>query len=139
VRNVLLDAGPLIALFASDDRHHVQFDRKLRTLAKGGVRLVTTWPCIVEAAYLLDAPQRFEMLHWIELGGAQVYPFEPEHLADMVGWMRRYTERGKREMDFADASLYWLSSVTGIREILTVDTTDFARYRLPDGQPFQLL
>jgi uncharacterized protein len=139
VRNVLLDAGPLVALFATDDRHHARVDATLRRLAEGGLRLVTTWPCIVEAAYLLEAPQRFEMLRWIELGGAQVYPFEPQHLGDMTGWMRRYTERGKREMDFADASLYWLSVVTGIREILTVDMVDFGRYRLPDGRRFEVL
>lgn len=111
----------------------------LGRLAEGGLRLLTTWPCVVEAAYLLDAPQRFEMLHWIELAGAQVYPFEPQHLGDMTGWMRRYTERGKREMDFADASLYWLSVMTGIRDILTADLADFARYRLPDGRSFQVL
>jgi hypothetical protein len=40
---------------------------------------------------------------------------------------------------FADASLYWLSVATGIREILTVDTADFVRYRFPDGRQFQLL
>jgi predicted nucleic acid-binding protein len=139
VRNILLDAGPIIALFAVDDRHHAKFDAALRELAEGGLRLLTTWPCIVEAAYLLEAPQRFEMLRWIELGGAQVYPFEPQHLGDMTGWMRRYTERGKREMDFADASLYWLAIATGIREILTVDNADFARYRLPDGRRFEIL
>jgi uncharacterized protein len=129
----------LVALFSADDRHHAKFDTALSLLAKRGVRLLTTWPCIVEAAYLLEAPQRFEMLRWIELGGAQVYPFEPQHLGDMTGWMRRYSERGKREMDLADASLYWLSVVTGIREILTVDIADFGRYRLPGGQRFQIL
>ena len=51
----------------------------------------------------------------------------------------RYTERGKREMDFADASLYWLAAETGIRDILTIDVSDFGRYRLPDGQAFNLL
>ncbi len=122
-----------------DDRHHARFDAALRLLAHEGLRLLTTWPCIVEAAYLLEAPQRFEVLRWIELGGAQVYPFEPEHLGEMTAWMRRYTEHGKREMDFADASLYWLSVVTGIREILTVDNADFSRYRLPDGRRFEML
>lgn len=139
MRNVLLDAGPIVALFAVDDRHHARFDAVLRRLGEDGLRLLTTWPCIVEAAYLLDAPQRFEMLHWIEIGGAQVYPFEAQHLGDMTGWMRRYTEHGKREMDFADASLYWLAVATGIREILTVDNADFARYRLPDGRGFEIL
>lgn len=139
MRSALLDAGPLVALFASDDKHHARFDALIATLATDGLRLLTTWPCIVEAAYLLDAPQRFELLEWIELGGAQVYPFEPQHLADMVGWMRQYTEAGKREMDLADASLYWLAVETGITDILTVDVADFARYRLPDGGRFSLL
>jgi uncharacterized protein len=139
VRNVLLDAGPIVALFAADDVNHAWFDAALRRLAREGLRLLTTWPCIVEAAYLLEAPQRFEMLRWMELGGAQVYPFEPQHLGDMTVWMRRYTERGRREMDFADASLYWLSVATGIREILTVDNADFARYRLPDGRRFEII
>jgi hypothetical protein len=139
VRNVLLDAGPLVALFASDDKHHKRIDAQIHSLAAEGLRLFSTWPCVVEAAYLLDAPHRYEMLAWIELGGAQIYPFEPRHLSDMVGWMKRYTERGKQEMDFADASLYWLASETGARHILTIDKADVSRYRLPDGQSFDLL
>ena len=99
---------------------------------------MTTWPCVVEAAYLLEPPLRFELLQWIEIGGAQVYPFEAHHLADIVRWMRRYTD-AKREMDLADASLYWLATETGITEIMTVDIADFRRYRLPDGSYFELL
>ena len=139
MRNVLIDAGPLVALFAVDDRHHSRFDAQVAALAEQGLRLLTTWPCIVEAAYLLDVPQRFEMLRWIELGGVQVYPFETHHLADMVAWMQQYTERDKREMDFADASLYWLAVATAVADILTIDVADFSRYRLPDGKAFTLL
>ena len=139
MRNVLIDAGPLVALFASDDRHHDRIDAQVASLAREGLRLLTTWPCVVEAAYLLDPPLRFELLRWIELGGVQVYPFEAHHLGDMVGWMRRYTETGKREMDFADASLYWLAVDTGILDMLTIDVADFSRYRLPDGRGFNLV
>lgn len=57
----------------------------------------------------------------------------------MVKWMQRYTERNKREMDFADATLYWLAMESGITEIMTVDVNDFSRYRLPDGRAFALL
>jgi predicted nucleic acid-binding protein len=139
VRNVLIDAGPLVALFASDDRHHARVDAQVASMTEEGLRLLTTWPCVVEAAYLLYPPLRFELLRWIELGGVQVYPFESHHLADMVGWMRRYTETRKREMDFADASLYWLAVETGIVDILTIDVADFRRYRLPDGEAFNLV
>ncbi len=139
MRNVLIDAGPLIALFATDDRHHERIDGRVAELAAQGLRLLTTWPCVVEAACILDPPHRFEMLHWIVLGGVQVYPFDPHHLEAMIGWMRRYTEPGKGEMDFADASLYWLAADTGIVDILTVDVADFSRYRLPDGARFNVL
>ena len=122
-----------------DDKHHQRFDRLITDLSTSALRLITTWPCIVESSYLLDVPQRFELLHWIELGGAQVYPFEPFHLGDMIAWMAQYTESNKREMDLADASLYWVAAETGIVEILTIDRNDFERYRLPNGQAFVLL
>jgi predicted nucleic acid-binding protein len=139
VRSCLIDSGPLIALFAVDDRHHARFDVMVKELAASGLRLLTTWPCIVEASYLLEIPQRFEMLKWIELGGVTVYPVEPVNLGDIVKWMRRYSEAGKREMDLADASLYWLAVETGVTEIMTVDVVDFSRYRLPRGKAFTLL
>ncbi len=139
MRSVLLDSGPIIALFAVDDRHHKRFDQHVQTLARAGLRLITTWPCIVEASYILKPEQRYEMLGWVEAGGALVYPFEPYHLADMVQWMKRYTARSKREMDLADASLYWLAIETGVTDILTVDLADFSRYRLPDGRGFAIV
>jgi uncharacterized protein len=139
VQSCLIDSGPLIALFAVDDSHHARFDSLIKNLSASGLRLMTTWPCIVEASYLLDVPQRFEMLKWIELGGAVVYPFEPENLGEIVRLMRRYSEAGKREMDFADATLYWLAVETGVTEIMTVDVSDFSRYRLPRGKAFTLL
>ena len=139
MRSVLIDSGPLIALFAVDDRHHARFDQLVSGLSAPGLRLLTTWPCIVEASYLLGVPQRFELLEWVRLGGATVYPFDIQHLGDMIDWMRRYTEQSKREVDLADASLCWLAWDTGLREIMTVDAADFGRYRLPDGSGFRML
>lgn len=138
MRSVLLDAGPQVALFAPDDRHHARFDALVKDLAGRGLRLITTWPCVVEAAYLLRPPHRYELLQWIELGGAQVYPFDAHHLGEIAHWMRRYTD-AKREMDFADASLYWLANETGVTAVMTVDVADFRRYRLPNGAHFELL
>ncbi|MEO5350376.1 MAG: PIN domain-containing protein [Magnetococcus sp. YQC-3] len=140
MRSILLDAGAMIALFAVDDKHHRRFDKLVKEQARTGLRLLTTWPCVVEACHILPAPQRFELLRWLELGGAQVYTFESFHLRDMVRWMRQYSELGKRrQMDLADASLYWLAIETGVTLVMTVDVADFTRYRLPDGRAFELL
>lgn len=81
----------------------------------------------------------FELLQWIELGGVVVYPFSPHHLGDMAAWMKTYSADNKREMDLADAALYWVANETGIREIMTTNVRDFSRYRLPDGQSFAIL
>lgn len=139
MRNALLDAGPLVALFSPGDRHRGRYEELMVGLTPVGLRLLTTWPCIVEASHLLDPPRNFEMLQWIQLRGAEVHPFDASHLDDMLGWMRRYTEAGKREMDLADASLYWLACETGITDVMTTDRNDFERYRLPDGRAFNIL
>jgi uncharacterized protein len=139
VRTILVDAGPLIALFAADDRHHARYRDLILESDTRGQRFVNTWPCIVEASYLLATTQRLEMLAFLEEGGVQVFPFDVGHLGVMRGWMRRYSEPGKREMDLADASLYWLATQTGISDIMTVDRNDFQRYRLPDGRAFLVI
>jgi uncharacterized protein len=139
VRNVLIDAGPLIALFAIDDAHHAHYDALIDKMSGGGLRLATTWPCVVEASHILEAPLRFELLEWVERGGVQVFPFDASHLGVMLPWMRRYTEKARRDMDLADASLLWLAHETGLREIMTLDVKDFARYRLPGGEAMTLL
>lgn len=139
MRSIIIDAGPLISLFAVDDTNHQYYDDLITEISPKGLRLITTWPCIVEASYILDDVHRFEMLHWIEIGGVIVYPFGPEDLGTMTSLMKKYTEPKKNEMDFADASLYWLSTETGITEIMTTDHRDFSRYRLPENQHFHIL
>ena len=139
MRSVLLDAGPQIVLFATDDQYHAYYDKLISELSVTDLRLITTWPCVVEASYLLGIPLRYELLRWIELGGVVMHPFNPHKLADIVNWVENYTEAGKREMDFADATLYWVASETEVREIMTIDVRDFSRYRLPDGQSFSIL
>lgn len=136
MRSILIDAGPLIALFSIDNKHYDRYNDMVATMAVDGLRLVTTWPCVVEASYLLNNQNRYELMEWIALGGAIVYPFSAENLSEMIVPMKQYTEHKKTEMDFADATLYWLAGETGIHDIMTIDNRDFSRYRLSDGKHF---
>jgi hypothetical protein len=43
VRSCLIDSGPLIALFAVDDRFHGRFDAMVKDLSARGLRLLTTF------------------------------------------------------------------------------------------------
>jgi predicted nucleic acid-binding protein len=60
----------------------------------------------------------------------------PEAYPDLSRTMERYRER---DIDFADAALVWLAERTGHRAILTVDDTDFQRFRLRGGARFELV
>lgn len=48
---ILCDTGPLVALIDRDDLYHTQSVAALNTLPASP--LLTTWPCLVEAMYLL--------------------------------------------------------------------------------------
>jgi len=139
MKSILVDAGPLIALFSVNDRHHARYNEVVRVQSAEGLRLLSTWPCVVEASYLLSDINRYALLEWVELGGVTISHFEAADLGSILGLMKTYTESGKIEMDFADASLVWLASETGINEIMTVDTRDFSRYRTSDGKAFVIL
>ena len=79
------------------------------------------------------------MLRWVAAGAISVFPFVQESVEPMVELMRKYTEPPRSEMDFADASLVWLATDTGVNRIMTMDERDFSRYRLPDGRGFEIL
>jgi predicted nucleic acid-binding protein len=101
--------------------------------------LTSTWPCVTEASYLLGPPQRFAFLRWVAADGVSIFPFDQSTLEGMAELMRRYTESPRTEMDFADASLVYLASDTGVNRIMTLDVRDFSRYRLADGRAFEIL
>jgi predicted nucleic acid-binding protein len=138
VRSVLVDTGPLIALFNVRAKLHERFKASVLELSSERIPLVTTWPCVTEATHLLDRlDNRLRLLAWLVDGAALVREFPASELARMGRWMRRYSVR--REMDFADASLVWLAGELDSSEILTTDRRDFERYRTPAGKPFRLL
>ena len=135
----LVDAGPLVAVFGRDEPEGPRYRALFKRAADELWSLATTWPCVVEASHLLDAPQRCTLLRWIAAGALPVFPFAVEQLEAMVDLMRRYTESPRTEMDLADASLVWLAADTGVTAIMTLDRRDFSRYRLPDGRTFDIL
>jgi uncharacterized protein len=136
---VLVDAGPMVAVFGAKQpraEHYLDLFKKAADLSWS---LSTTWPCVVEASYLLAPPQRYTFLRWVGAGALSVFPFQQEALEEFVGLMQRYTQAPRTEMDLADASLVWLASDTGVTTIMTTDVRDFSRYRLPDGRGFDIL
>lgn len=132
--STLLDSGALIALFDPGAEEHRHYKAQL---PDSGI-LLTTWPCVTEALHVLPRlSMKLGLLRWLAGAAAIVQPFDAHDLPPMITWIEQYS--GRREMDFADASLVWLAQRTGCTRIMTTDLRDFARYRLPGGKSFQIL
>lgn len=129
----------MIALFDLADQFYERYTGIFRELLSRRVQLVTSWPCVTEASYSLAPKNHLALLEWLQSGAVSVENFSAVDLQPMVGWMAQYGETGKTLMDFADASLYWLAIELKTNLVLTVDRRDFSRYRLPDGQAFEIL
>ena len=129
----------MVALFGRDQPNSTHDSELFARAAQEQWSLTSTWPCVTEASYLLGPPQRFTFLRWVAADGVSIFPFDQSNLEGMAELMRRYTESPRTEMDFADASLVYLASDTGVNRIMTLDVRDFSRYRLADGRAFEIL
>jgi len=130
VRSVLVDTGPLVALFKRRDRHHAPVAKFLRQTP---CLLITTWLVATEAWHLLSAPARLGFVRWIAGGGLAVVELGPDAAADLLRLLEKYRDR---PMDLADASLVLLAQKLGVGDILTVDRADFDTYRLANKARF---
>jgi predicted nucleic acid-binding protein len=123
---ILVDAGPLVALVDADDQHHKKCVAALKVLREP---LVTVWPPVTEAMYLLtDLPKAQEALwEMLARGVLQLLSLDLADVPRMRELMSKYVDR---PMDLADAALVRVAEREGIRKIFTVDREDFCVYRL---------
>jgi hypothetical protein len=133
VQNIVVDAGPLIALFRRRDKHHA---RVKTAVANTRAKLVSTLPVVTEACHFLNANGKLALLTWVRRGALTLHPITSENIADIEVVIKRYADR---DIDFADATLIWLASLLNTTEIMTIDRGDFEIYRLANGKPFTLL
>jgi predicted nucleic acid-binding protein len=132
---VLIDAGPLIALLDRSDTHHEKIVEALRKIQDP---LVSVWPVLVEAMYLLSFSWRAQKALWeiFETGTVQLLALDKGDISQMKTLMEKYRDL---PMDLADAALVRVAEREGLRRILTLDQKDFNVYRLPRKGRFTLL
>lgn len=123
MKSILIDAGPIIALFRSKDAYH---PKALAFIENYKGRLITTWPVLTEAMHELNRPDIQEkLLTWIERGGIEIALQSRQSITGLLKLIAKYAEL---PMDLADATLMLYAEETGINEIATVDS-DFYIYR----------
>ena len=131
--HVLVDSGPLLALFNRSDTWHAPCMGWLQ--AHPQARLHSTWPVLTEVCALLARrvhnQAALDCLRWIEKGGVLLDPPPDTSLASVLDICQRFADR---PLDLADASIAEASARLYIRPILSIDK-DFDIYRDAQGQP----
>ena len=122
---VLVDTGPLVALLDRSDPDHVACQETLSSLTDS---MVTVWPVVTEAMYLLRAYWRAQEALWemIEIRAVDILPLGIEDVPRMKELMRKYRDL---PMDLADAALVRAAERERLRRIFTLDRRDFQIYR----------
>jgi predicted nucleic acid-binding protein len=124
VKNILVDAGPLIALFDKDDKYHIPVIKFLKQF-KGS--LVTTWPVITEVTHLLsfNINVQIDFLEWLKREAISIINLENNHLDRIIELSKKYSDV---PMDLADSSLIVIAELTNIHDIITIDS-DYYVYK----------
>lgn len=134
---ILCDTGPLVALIDGDDPHHRRAADALRSLPDEP--LLTAWPCLVEAMYLLgragEHPAQEELWGWLADGLLVLHPPSGPELDRIRALMVQHRDA---PMDLADASLVAAAETLALNQIFTLDR-HFHAYRIANVRAFQLI
>ena len=135
---ILTDTGPLVGLLDRNDPYHEICKKAASDLPSGF--MLTTWPCLTEAMYLLGragGPAAQSSL-WKLVNEGLLLIWD----APSAGSLRRMSELMEKyrdlPMDLADASLIVAAEVTGNRRLFSLDG-DFRVYRCADGTAIEVV
>lgn len=135
MRRVLVDTGPLVAIFSPEDEHH---DICIKTLPDLPGPLFSCWPVVTEAAWLFrGADQRVEeFLESVSGGLLELLPISSLEARSIAKVMRRFSDLPAQ---LADATLVYLAERENIDTIFTLDRRDFSVYRIGGKRTFNII
>jgi uncharacterized protein len=122
---VLVDTGPLVALLDRSDPYHLTCQETLSSLEDS---LVTVWPVVTEAMYMLRSYWQAQDALWemIDTAAVAILVLGKNDVARMRELMRKYRDL---PMDLADAALVRVAERERLRRIFTLDRRNFQIYR----------
>ncbi|GAB6091090.1 type II toxin-antitoxin system VapC family toxin [Spirochaeta dissipatitropha] len=130
--SILIDSGPIIALFDHDDSYHFQIKEYIKI---NKCNLITTTAVATEVSHMLNFNVNVQIafLEWILREGIILFEIQQKHISRIIELTKKYADL---PMDFADATLVIAAEHTGIRKIISIDS-DFDIYRLPGKELIQ--
>ncbi|MDY6825172.1 MAG: PIN domain-containing protein [Thermodesulfobacteriota bacterium] len=132
MNKILIDSGPLIALFDSSDKYH---EKTLEFIKSNEFLLITTIASITETLHLLDFNRnaQLDFIEWIYRGGVEIANIINTDFQRIKKLTEKYSDL---PMDFADSCLVLLAEKMGINTIATIDR-DFSIYRIKGKKAFK--
>lgn len=126
---ILVDTGPLIALFDPQDEQHGRCRKTLKQIREP---IYTTTPVLTEAFHILGPASigSDRLRDFLECGGLLVWFLDRTWLTRALELMELYADH---PMDLADASLITAAEALGARRVFTIDRKDFETYRVRRG------
>ena len=132
---IFLDTGPIVAFFDASDDYH----RRCVEILKGIKEpLITSWPVLTEAFYLLGFSWKAQDNLWefLQRGGVEVLPLSVRMKIRCRELMGKYRDL---PMDLADATAVALAESQRISKVFTLDHRDFKIYKPAHLKSFTLL
>ena len=133
VGRVLVDSGPLIALFNAADRWHAPVLQWLQ--AHPQARLISTWPVATEVCALLArriaSEAALDFVRWAQRGALTFDRADDSSLPEVLRISERFADL---PFDLADASIAEAAARLKLKHILSIDA-DFDVYRDRAGKP----
>ena len=126
---ILIDTGPLVALFDPKDAAHQRCREVLKNIREP---IRTTVPVLTESFHRSDPASvgSDRLREFVLRGGLSVWWFDDSTLTRAFELMETYADHA---MDLADASLIAAAEALGTRKVFTIDRDDFQTYRVRRG------
>ncbi len=134
MKKILLDSGPLIALFDASDKYHSDSVNFIKT---NKFPLVTTIASVTETLHLLDFNRnaQIDFIEWIHRGAVEIQNIENNDFGRLKELTEKYRDL---PMDFADSCLVYLAEKLNLNTIATIDR-DFSIYRIKGRRKFKII
>jgi uncharacterized protein len=126
---ILVDTGPLVALFDPRDNQHRSCVSALKAIREP----ILTTVAVLTGAFHMLGPESVgseRLRDFVENGGITIWFFDHATLTRAFELMELYRDH---PMDLADASLIVAAEAIGTRKVFTIDRNDFETYRVRRG------
>jgi len=134
MKKILIDSGPLIALFDASDKFH---GKTIHFIKENNYPLITTLASVTETLHLLDFNRnaQIDFIEWVYRGGVEIVPIDNADFARIKELTEKYRDL---PMDFADSCLVFLAERYNLNTIATIDR-DFSIYRIQGRKKFKII